>query len=386
MSRFTHLELRNWRNFKKVDVDLRERVFVVGPNASGKSNLLDAFRFLQELAVEGGGLTNALQGSNRGGIRAVRSLHAGGNSEVTVAVAVDIDGKAWTYRLVLQAEGTPQKPGPARVVEERVEHEGRAVLSRPDVADAKDPELLLATALEQRSANANFRVLRDFLRSAEYIHVVPQLVRMPSQGDARRFGKGLGTGLIGAMGEVPKKTRDARLKRIQKALKSVLPQFERLEWLQDAEGLPHIRAKYKHWRPKGAWQQESSFSDGTLRLIGLLWYLAESGGPLLLEEPEMSLHPAAVRQLPRILANVAAKHARQVIMTSHSADLVADIGIDPSELLVLRTTGSETTVTLGSDVEELRQAAEADMPLAAHVEALTRPEDYAQLALFGARP
>jgi hypothetical protein len=137
----------------------------------------------------------------------VRSLHAGGNSEVTIAIAADIDGETWTYRLVLQAGGTPQKPGPARVVQERVEHDGKKILSRPDEHDDRDPELLLATALEQRSANAKFRVLRDFLRAAEYIHVVPQLVRMPSPADARRFGKGLGTGLIGAMGEVPKKTR-----------------------------------------------------------------------------------------------------------------------------------------------------------------------------------
>ncbi len=178
---------------------------------------------------------------------------------------------------------------------------------------------------------------RDFLRSAEYIHVVPQLVRAPAQGDARRFGKGLGTGLIEAMGEVPKKTRDGRLRRIQRGLRSVLPQFEKLEWIQDKRGIPHLRAKYKHWRPQGAWQHESSFSDGTLRLIGLLWFLDNAGGPLLLEEPEMSLHPAAVRQLPRILANVVARNGRQVIMTSHSPDLVSDTGVDPSELLILRT-------------------------------------------------
>jgi predicted ATPase len=382
---FTRLELVNWRNFKRVDVPLRARVFVAGPNASGKSNLLDAFRFLQELAVEGGGLTNALEGSNRGGIRAVRSLHAGGNSAMTVAVDATVDDVPWKYRLVLQAEGTPHKPGPARIVEEYVEEDGRPVLERPDAKDRKDPELLLATALEQRSANAEFRTLRDFLRSAEYIHVVPQLVRLPAQGDTRRFGKGLGTGLIAAMGEVPKKTRDARLKRIQRALKTVLPQFEALEWFQDGKGIPHIRAKYKHWRPKGAWQAETSFSDGTLRLIGLLWYLAEPGGPILLEEPEMSLHPAAVRQIPRILANVAVRNGRQVIMTSHSPDLIADTGIDPSELLVLQTDGSATNVIVGSDLPGLVDAARADLPLAPVVEAYTRPEKYAQLSLFGAK-
>ena len=35
------LIVKNWRNFQQADVLLRERQFIVGPNASGKSNLLD---------------------------------------------------------------------------------------------------------------------------------------------------------------------------------------------------------------------------------------------------------------------------------------------------------------------------------------------------------
>ncbi|MCL2722989.1 MAG: AAA family ATPase [Polyangiaceae bacterium] len=384
--RFTRLKLENWRNFRTVDVELANRVFVVGPNASGKSNLLDAFRFLQELAVDGGGLTNALEKSNRGGIRSVRSLHAGANPTITIAVSAEIDGSTWRYRLVLEATGSSQKPGPARIVEEIVDRDEENRLHRPNPDDKKDPELLFATALEQRSANAKFRSLRDFLRTVDYIHVIPQLVRAPAQGDSRRFGKGLGTGLIEAMGEVSKRTRDARLNRIQKGLRSVLPQFEKLEWMQDKKGVPHLRAKYNHWRKEGAWQREWAFSDGTLRLIGLLWFLDESGGPLLLEEPEMSLHAAAVRQLPSIVSNVTSRHARQVIMTSHSPDLLADKGVDPSELLILETTGSETTAKSGKAWPKLVDAAKADMPLSMYVEDITRPDEYANLGTFGTRP
>lgn len=39
------LKLKNWKNFKEAEVDLKDRVFIVGANASGKSNFLDAFRF-----------------------------------------------------------------------------------------------------------------------------------------------------------------------------------------------------------------------------------------------------------------------------------------------------------------------------------------------------
>jgi len=58
--RFTHLELKNWKNFTHADVDLANRVFLVGPNAIGKSNFLDAIRFPRDLVTEGGGLRQAV--------------------------------------------------------------------------------------------------------------------------------------------------------------------------------------------------------------------------------------------------------------------------------------------------------------------------------------
>jgi predicted ATPase len=381
MAEFTHLRLQNWRNFRKVDVALQRRVFIVGANASGKSNLLDVFRFLQELAVEGGGLTNALHGSNRGGLRAIRSLHAGGDPKVGIRIVATIDNESWTYELDL----AETKEG-AQVAKEVVTRAGAPVLTRPDSKDKKDPELLRTTALEQSASNGNFRLLRDFFRSSTYVHVVPQLLRIPSVGDSERFGKGLGTGLIGAMGEVPKKTREARLRRIQNALLTVLPQFDELEWMQDSKGIPHLRAKYKHWRRTGAWQQETSFSDGTLRLIGLLWYLDQQGGPLLLEEPEISLHAAAVRQLPQIFAGITARKRRQIIVTSHATELLQeDSGVNPNELLLLTTTDKETTVTSGDTDREICAAAEGDRALKAAVDAATRPPKVADLGLFGSK-
>ena len=94
-----------------------------------------------------------------------------------------------------------------------------------------------------------------------------------------------------------KRSRESRLKRIQEALRAAVPQFEKLELDRDLTGDWHLYADYKHWRPKAARQTEATFSDGTLRLLGLLWALAEQGGPLLLEEP-LSLHDARCPALP----------------------------------------------------------------------------------------
>ncbi len=72
--RLTHLTLKNWRNFKHADFDLQDRMFVIGPNASGKSNLLDALRFLKQIASTGGGFQDAVD--RRGGMSRIRCLAA----------------------------------------------------------------------------------------------------------------------------------------------------------------------------------------------------------------------------------------------------------------------------------------------------------------------
>ena len=63
----SHLIAKNWRNFQQIDVRLSERQFIVGANASGKSNLLDIFRFLRDIVkAEGGGFQKAVK--DRGGV------------------------------------------------------------------------------------------------------------------------------------------------------------------------------------------------------------------------------------------------------------------------------------------------------------------------------
>jgi len=84
------------------------------------------------------------------------------------------------------------------------------------------------------------------------------------------------------------------------------------------------RGLHEHWRPNAYKQSETAFSDGTLRLVGLLWSIAEKGGPLLLEEPELSLNDAVVAELPRMFSRMQSVSARQIITTTHSTALLDD--------------------------------------------------------------
>jgi predicted ATPase len=296
----------------------------------------------------------------------VRSLFARGHrTEVMIRVAVADDaGRGWRYELAFTHEPTrTQRPVVVRELADELVSDGteRRVLSRPDTKDEADPEQLTQTALQQVTANQAFRGLADFLKSVFYLHLVPQLLReeQPAKGDD--IGPDpYGRGMLDQIRNTPMRTQNARLRRIQKVMQAVVPQLEDLKLAVDDRGRPHLQGKFQHWRPQAAYQDERQLSDGTLRLIGLLWSLQESGGPLLLEEPELSLHTAIVKRLAPFIHRVqAVGHGRQVIITTHSEHLLMDAGIAPEEVLLVQPASEGSKVTGGaahSDIVRLMQA------------------------------
>ena len=111
----------------------------------------------------------------------------------------------------------------------------------------------------------------------------------------------------------------------------------------------------ERWQPQGAWQTEDQFSDGTLRLLGLLWAILEGGGPLLLEEPELSLHPEVVRYLPQMFARMQRRSGRQMFVSTHSAELLQDDGIGLDEVLLLTPSPEGTTVATANALPEIEK-------------------------------
>ena len=379
--RFGHLHLENWRNFLSVDCDLERRVFLIGPNASGKSNLLDVFRFLQDLAAVGGGFQQAVR--KRGGVSRLRSLAARRYPDIAVRVALTQNGGssvAWEYELRFTQDNR-QRPIIRR---ERVLRGKREILSRPLPEDEADPERLTQTYLEQVNVNREFREVAEFFASVRYLHIVPQLVREPDRSVGRRNDP-YGGDFLEQVATTQDKVQKARFRRIVEALRVAVPQLSDLELYRDTRGLPHVRGKYVHWRAQGAWQTEEQFSDGTLRLLGLLWATLDGTGPLLLEEPELSLHPEVVRFFPQLMARVQRRYGRQILLSTHSPDILRDSGIGLDEVLVLIPGSEGTSVRKASDFREVKVLLNGGATLAEALLPRTRPENAEQLTLFGDR-
>lgn len=373
--RFRKLSLKNWKNFESVDIDLRGRMFLVGPNASGKSNLLDAFRFLRDLASSGGGFAEAVR--RREGVSTIRCLAARRYSNIEIGVELSDDDDAWTYELAFNQDNQRQPV----VRTERVLRNGSVILERPDGDDDSDAARLTQTHLEQVNVNLLFRELAAFFSSIRYLHLVPQLVREPDRS-VGRSNDPFGGDFLEQVARTTSRTRDARMRRIRDALGVAVPQLEEIELERDVRGVPHLRARYQHWRRHGAWQSEGQLSDGTLRLMGLLWATMDGGGPLLLEEPELSLHSEIVRMLPQMLARVQRRRGRQIFLSTHSPDLLRDTGIGLDETLLFIPEAEGTGVIPAASVREVRRLLEGGLSLAEIVIPKTRPADVMQLALF----
>jgi predicted ATPase len=377
----SRLVLKNWRNFRAIDVELSDRVFIVGANASGKSNFLDALRFLREIAKPGGGLQSSLW--QRGGLSKVRCLSARKNPDVEIDVFISEPGSEITWRYAI---GLTQQVRGYRLPilkYEKVWKGDDLILDRPDRGDEQDELRLTQTHLEQISSNAEFRDVAKFLESIRYLHLVPQLLRSsevyksPAAPDDP-----YGRNFLELVARTPEKTRRSRLKKIQAALRQAVPQMRDLTDTKDEAGIPHLEVLYEHWRPKAGRQQEDQFSDGTLRLIGLFWALLDGDSPLLLEEPELSLNAAIVKQLPSLFYQLHRKRSSQVFVTTHSWELLSDKGVGAEEVILLTPSPEGTRAQVASARKEIRALLEAGLSVGEAALPYTAPSTLQQFELF----
>lgn len=381
----SRIELVNWKNFYHCDVSLSERTFVVGANASGKSNFLDAFRFLHDLAKAGGGLQTAV--ASRGGMTKIRCLAARKRTDIEFVVHLKEDSgdseDVWKYVLDFKNVGGGILKNEVSILKEEVWRGEEQLLSRTPQTPNEDSDTLKYTHLEQVTSNKEFRELRIFFNNIDYLNVVPQLVResgsMLLSFDKEDF---YGRNFLQRLAKMNKTTSAAYFRRVNEILKLAVPQLDKLTLTNDEMGVPHLEARYEHWRAKGSKQQEEQFSDGTLRLIGFLFALLDSKGVVLLEEPETNLHSAIVAQLPEFISKLqrSKKETRQVFITTHSYDMLSNQGIGGEEVILLKPSPEGTKVINAATLEDVMTELNAGFSIADAVMPYTRPEHIDSIA------
>lgn len=365
--KLTHFAAANWCNFAHIEFDMSSRVFIVGPNSSGKSNLLGALRFLSDSARYG--LTAATE--DLGGLD--RYVHSGADSASFVATFDDA-GSSVEYVLKLQRSASDGEG----LTREGGANEASALLSEDPLSGNPSwrvlsvRETVIVNDRDQlQGENAWLAKVRQVLAGIRYIHPNPK--KMLERAD--RYDPDHGTGFFQYAGRFSDQQLNAALDRIRPIMAAAVPEVPNLSYLRMGLGTEVVFYSDTPERGAHGVYSHEQFSEGTLRLLGMLFDLAtlpRTTSIVLVEEPETFLQASIVRSMSSFLAEVAMTHDVQMVISTHSPELIDSELVLPSQVLVLRPEDGETVGELLSQSNDprIRAVISARLPKSEAIDAV----------------
>ncbi|MFZ3287837.1 MAG: AAA family ATPase [Telluria sp.] len=345
----TRVSLRNYKSIAACDVYLSPLTYLVGANGAGKSNFIDALHFVRDALS--GSLDNAM--NERGGLSEVRRRSSGHPTNFGIRLEFGLPGGdhghyAFTVGALPGSGYEVQREecsigGAGKGPYFALEH-GALVKSSENTFPTVTADRL---ALVSASGLTAFRPVFDALTAMGFYNLNPKLIRELQKPQDGRLLKPAGENIASVIGHLAR-TNPAALRIIEEYLHAVVPMvhgverqavgpMESLSFQQDMAGAKH------------PWHfLAQNMSDGTLRALGVLTALFQGNSdhaPSLIgiEEPETALHPRASAALRDALERAAER--TQVLVTSHSPDLLDDVDIPADSLLVVAAEDGVTRIT-----------------------------------------
>ncbi len=340
--------LRNYKSIGLCDVRLGPLTYLVGANGSGKSNFLDALHLVHDaLAVS---LDNAL--NERGGLSEVRRRSSGHPTNFGIRLEFTLpDHRHGHYSFIVGAMSGGAYE--VQIEECALGMKGTGPYYRLEAGKLKEgSETTFPSVTADRLALVSvsglkaFRPVFDALSSMGFYNLNPKLMRELQKPQEGRLLKPVGENVASVIGHLERVAPES-LEVITRYLQTVVPTvhglerkqigpMETLEFRQDVAGAKHP------WRFLA-----QNMSDGTLRALGVVTALFQGNrdfSPSLvgIEEPETALHPAATAALREALERAASR--TQIIVTSHSPDLLDDKKISGDSVLAVVSDAGETQI------------------------------------------
>lgn len=340
--------LRNYKSIGYCDVPLRSLTYLVGHNGAGKSNFMDALHFVRDAL--GSSLDSAL--NERGGLNEVRRRSGGHPNHFAIRIDFTLPDKRmghYIFSIGALANGGYEVQKEECVVS-GIGKGPFFRIAKGKLKDSSEQTFPSVTAdrlaLVAVSGLTAFRPVFDALTAMGFYNLNPRLMRELQKPQDGRLLRSAGENIASVVGHLERGS-GRQMTMIQEYLRSVAPMvhgverkpigpMETIEFRQDMAGAKHP------WRFLA-----QNMSDGTLRALGVLTALLQGNvdySPTLIgiEEPETALHPAASSALREALVRASA--TTQVLVTSHSPDLLDDRSIDADAVLAVVSDGGETKI------------------------------------------
>lgn len=359
----TRVVLRNYKSIAACDVQLRPLTFLVGPNGAGKSNFLDSLRFVTD-AVDSS-LDHAIR--NRGGTDDIHCRSGGRPKHFSIRLDFTLsEGSTGHYafrigdfsrgRYKVQREECVLRSTQQPTQEDYFYvKNGTVTKASVEVVPAAATNRLY---LVNASSLKEFRpVYEAFSRMGFYSLNLDKIkdLQAPDPGDLlTRDGSNLAS--------VFKQLSPSVKGYIKEYLAVIVPSVDKIEARKygPKEGLVFTQNVAKAEGSQRFFA--NSMSDGTLHALGILVALfqephASKKRVLLvgIEEPESALHPAAAGVFLDALRDAA--NRTQIIITSHSPDLLDDKEFDPESILAVEVRDGITVI---ADIDEAARSTVRD--------------------------
>jgi predicted ATPase len=344
------LKISNYRSLGQ-DVriaNLEPLVVFTGRNGSGKSNILDAIKFVADALRLG--LDGAI--TEREGIKAIRRWSSGKPVDISIQMTVQNESIRGGYHFIISSHNTHEyvvKYEKAHLVGksgtlvdfERKENEW---LKKPqNVNPSLDP---MGLVLPLVAGDAQFRPLAEYLKAIAVYNIFPDQLREPHKYNPVKPLDKHGANWASVLKDLDKSEWEVDFVEALHKLTGDIDEFR----IQPVGGF--LMPGFRHGespgeKPKGKWFTATSESDGTLRLAGILTALLQKPDLSIvgIEEPELTVHPGVIGLIYDFIKQTQKKS--QVFITTHSPELL-DL-VDPNQIRVV------TKEDFGTKVETISE-------------------------------
>ena len=350
----SRLRVKRFRSVQAADLTFGDLTLLVGENGAGKSNLVDCLTFLTDSTTLG--LSAAFE--KRGGIASVRSKKPTGGKPYNLGLAVEITRPIPAVRRVMfgfelrstgrasyevaREQGIVDNEDGERIWYER--HGTEKFDTNAGLAPAVEPTLLTLPIL---GGDARFRPLFDSVSTIRTYQIEPAQMRALQDPDSGEWLRYDGSNAASVLGRMLADSPNTRTRLIQ-LLSCIVPGVTGITPKQLGNKLT-IEFN-QEWRDDRKVQFDAfNMSDGTLRALGLLLAVFQQPHPtvLVIEEPEATIHPGALTTILDIIHH--AERQMQVILTTHSPDLLDVDWLRDDQIRIVERDGGATQVAALSE-------------------------------------
>jgi predicted ATPase len=322
----TNIQIRNFKSIRVANVNLKSLNILIGANGAGKSNFINCFKMLnkiynQELrtyVAEQGGANNILYFGRKKSDAFGFKVVFGNSNYYDFLLSVNVQNAfffGWEHHGFNKNFNNPNEKIDWSIVDLGTGH--------------------IESYIKEHGVG-RYKYLNENLDSFRVYHFhdtsASARVKVPSQVADNRFLREDGANLAAFLYHLQKKY-PPNFKLIEATIKSIAPFFKQFNLMPSADNEKYIALEWQDVNGSDSLFDASNLSDGTLRMMCLTTLLLQPELPqtIIIDEPELGLHPFAINKLAGLL-RIASKKT-QIIISTQSVNLIDNF--EPENIIVV---------------------------------------------------